>query len=135
MHIKEISQKFYFSMPTKVRYATNYCYNVHQCTILFLYRYYSSLVCSIPAAEACDALRRPDIDAIDIRREGRRGGVSSSLLSLLGSIIALSSAYGRPRCRPRIYISTQSKRHDIPWVRSWQVYSMCEIEMRRMRWL
>ena len=50
----------------------------------------------------------PEAEAMDTRLDGRRGRVSS-LLSLLGSMIALSSAYGRPRCRPRIYISTTNR--------------------------
>jgi len=88
-----------------------------QCSSMYilylLFRCYSTLAWSIPAADACDDLRLPVIiEAIDIRREGRCGGVSSSLLSLLGSIIALSSAYGRPRCRPRIYNQQNLKRRD-----------------------
>jgi len=45
----------------------------------------------------------PVDEANDIRLDGRRSGPASSGFVLVGSMIALSSAYGKPRCRPRIY--------------------------------
>jgi hypothetical protein len=46
----------------------------------------------------------PVDDAYDIRLDRRRSrsGVSSGFVRL-GNMIALSSAYGNPRCRPRIF--------------------------------
>lgn len=83
-----------FVDSTQVQSTIRYVAIVQNVLFSICYKFYSSRrPRSTPVDEACD---------IRLDRRRSRSGVSSGFVRF-GSMIALSRAYGNPRCRPRIW--------------------------------